>query len=61
MFENKDAAFKYWQKGYSLPMKLLFLFSVIIQMKLEYLWGQLANLDQILYEHHYGGGRFKAA
>ena len=31
---------------------LSFRHSVIIQMKIEYmyLWGQLANLDQILYE-----------
>ena len=31
--------------------------SVIIQMKLEYLWGQLANLDQILYKASLGWGK----
>ena len=31
--------------------------SVIIQMKLEYLWGQLANLDQILSEASLGWGK----
>ena len=31
--------------------------SVIIQMKLEYLWGQLANVDQILYEASLGWGK----
>ena len=31
--------------------------SVIIQMKLEYLLGQLANLDQILYEASLGWGK----
>ena len=31
-----------------------FCHSVIIQMKLEYLWGQLANVDQILYEASLG-------
>ena len=31
--------------------------SVIIQMKLEYLWGQVANVDQILYEASLGWGK----
>ena len=31
--------------------------SVIIQMRLEYLWGQLANLDQILFEASLGWGK----
>ena len=31
--------------------------SVIIHMKLEYLWGQLASLDQILYEASLGWGK----
>ena len=31
--------------------------SVIIQMKLEYPWGQLANVDQILYEASLGWGK----
>ena len=31
--------------------------SVIIQMKLEYLWGHLANLDKILYEASLGWGK----
>ena len=34
-----------------------FCHSVIIQMKLEYLWGQLANVDQILYEASLGWGK----
>ena len=36
---------------------LWFCHSVIIQMKLEYLWGQLASLDQILYEASIGWGK----
>ena len=36
---------------------LSFCHSVIIQMKLEYLWGQLANLDQILCEASLGWGK----
>ena len=31
--------------------------SVIIQMKLEYLWGQSASVDQILYEASLGWGK----
>ena len=36
---------------------LSFRHSVIIQMKLKYLWGQLASLDQILYEASLGWGK----
>ena len=36
---------------------LWFCLSVIIQLKLEYLWGQLANVDQILYEASLGWGK----
>ena len=36
---------------------MFFCHSVIIQNKLEYLWGQLANLDQILYEASLGWGK----
>ena len=36
---------------------LSFCGSVIIQMKLEYLWGQVANVDQILYEASLGWGK----
>ena len=36
---------------------LSFRHSVIIQVKLEYLWGQLANVDQILYEASLGWGK----
>ena len=40
------------------PSRILwFCHSVIIQMKLEYLWGQLANVDQILYEASVGWGK----
>ena len=39
------------------PSRILwFCLSVIIQIKLEYLWGQLANVDQILYEASLGWG-----
>ena len=31
--------------------------SVIIQMKLEYLWGQLTNVEQMLYEASLGWGK----
>ena len=39
-----------WKSGSYTGFALSFRHSVIIQMKLEYLWGQLANLDPILYE-----------
>ena len=39
-----------WKSGGYTGFALSFCLSVVIQMKLEYLWGQLANLDQILYE-----------
>ena len=44
--------------GFSLSFRnsvvLSFSHSVIIQIKLECLWGQLANVDQILYEASLG-------
>ena len=43
--------------GFALSEILWFCHSVIIQMKLEYLWGQLANVDQILYEALLGWGK----
>ena len=48
-----------WKSGSILDLPcpsgiLWFCHSVIIQMKLEYLWGQLANVDQILYEASLG-------
>ena len=39
---------------HSVTVILSFRHSVIIQVKLEYLWGQLVNLDQILYEASLG-------
>ena len=39
------------------PVILSVRHSVIIQMKLEYLWGQVANVDQILYEVSLGWGK----
>ena len=52
-------ALKKWGLYWICPviLSLSFCLSVIIQMKLEYLWGQLANLDQILYEASLGWGK----
>ena len=53
-------ALKRWGAILDLPCPsgiLWFCHSVKIQMKLEYLWGQLANVDQILYEASLGWGK----
>ena len=55
-------ALKKWgYTGFALSFQnsvvLSFRHSVIIQMKLEYLWGQLANVDKILYEASLGWGK----
>ena len=65
---NQDSAFiiaPLWKSGgytgFALSFRnsvvLWFCHSVIIQMKLEYLWGQLASVDQILYEASIGWGK----
>ena len=51
-----------WKSGaildFPCPSGILwFCHSVIIQMKLEYLWDQYANVDQILYEASLGWGK----
>ena len=63
--KGKSQTFRLHEHYYSLSLKKWGLYwiclvlpafcgSVIIQMKLEYLWGQLANLDHILYEASLG-------
>ena len=50
-------ALKKWGLYWICSVLPSFCLSIIIQMKLEYLWGQLAIVDQILYEASLGWGK----
>ena len=50
-------ALKKWGLYWICHVLLSLCHSVIIQIKLEYLWGQLANRNQILYEASLGWGK----